>query len=64
MGIRAKVAFEIQNQQNISETKRSGLEPKLLQCLQKLVYGLSIGDKSGERELWPTFPGSNIFHNG
>jgi len=28
--------------------KRSSLEPKLLQYLQKLVYGLSIGDKSGD----------------
>jgi len=46
--------------------KRSNLEPKLLQCLYKLVYGLSIGDKVHQSpmvigELWSTFPGSKIF---
>jgi len=28
--------------------KRRGLEPKLLQSVYELVYGLSTGDKSGD----------------
>ena len=36
------------------------------ELLQKLVYGLSIGDKSGDLygKLWPTFPGAKFFHKG
>ena len=41
---------------------RSSLQPKLLQCLEKLVYGLSIDDKSGDLG-WTLayFSGSTIF---
>ena len=47
---------------DISEMKQSTAEVTTA-CLQKLVYGLSIGDKSGDL-AWTLahFSGSNIFH--
>ena len=50
---------------DMSETKQS-IAKVTTQCLQKFVYGQSIGDKSGDlqRGLWPTFPGETFLPNG
>ena len=41
--------------------KRSSLEKSHYRVSINLVYDLSIGDKAGYRELWPTFMGSKFF---
>ena len=46
---------------DISETKQSGAKVTI-ECLWKLAYGLSIGDKSGDLGwTWTTFPGAIFF---
>jgi len=46
--------------------KRSGLQPKLLQNVQRnscTAYRL-VTNLVNQDELWPTFPGAFSFHNG